>query len=215
MQIPLERIAAALERIADNMDAERVLAERRAKKSARQARYRASKNAVASIVDATERNEEGKEENPPCTPLKGESEEEKKDTPQRGRAREDGFDALFDRFWQAYPGPRKIDKRKCRTRFAEILRASGDPDAMLQRILDGIERWRKSRDWTEDGGDYICAPLVWLNNERWDAEVEPAKPRTCILDPKAAAFERQRAEAEERKRRAISVLDRIEKGGAQ
>ena len=206
----LERIAAALERIADNMDAAKVLEERRRKKAARQARYRASRNAVASTVDAAERNEEGKEENPPCTPLKEKGEEEKKDTPQRVRARNDGFDALFDRFWQAYPGPRKTDKRKCRAKFAAILRDCDEPEAMLRRILDGIDRWRKSRDWSEDGGDYICAPLVWLNNERWDAEVKPAKPRTPCLDPKAAAFERLRSEAEERKRRAAALARALE-----
>ena len=212
---PLERIAAALERIADSMDAAKVLEERRRRKAARQARYRASRNAVASTVDATERNEEAKERKSPHTPLKGESEEEKKDAPQRGRAREDGFDALFERFWQAYPGPRKTDKRKCRARFADILRESDQPEAMLQRILDGIDRWRKTRDWIDDNGEYICAPLVWLNNGRWDAEVEPAKPRTSSPDPKAAAFERQRSEAEERKRRAAELARALDaKGGA-
>ena len=65
----LERIAAALERIADNMDAAKVLEERRRKKAARQARYRASRNAVASTVDAAERNEEAKEGKSPHTPL--------------------------------------------------------------------------------------------------------------------------------------------------
>ena len=211
---PLERIAAALERIADSMDAAKVLEERRRRKAARQARYRASRNAVASTVDATERNEEAKEGKSPHTPLKGESEEEMKDIPQRGRAREDGFDALFERFWQAYPGPRKTDKLKCRAKFAAILRESDHPKAMLQRILDGIDRWRKTRDWTDDNGDYICAPLVWLNNGRWDAEVEPAKPRTSSPDPKAAAFERQRSEAEERKRRAAALARALDaKGG--
>ena len=36
--------------------------------------------------------------------------------------------------------------------------------------FDGLSRWRLSRDWTDDGGAYVCAPLVWLNNERWTAE---------------------------------------------
>ena len=209
---PLERIAAALERIADSMDAAKVLEERRAKDRSR----KRSAGRHSAEFPRKERNEEAKEGKSPHTPLKGESEEEKKDPPQRGRAREDGFDALFERFWQAYPGPRKTDKRKCRAKFAAILRESDQPEAMLQRILDGIDRWRKTRDWTDDNGDYICAPLVWLNNGRWDAEVEPAKPRTSSPDPKAAAFERQRAEAEERKRRAAELARALDaKGGAQ
>ena len=211
----LERIAVALERIADNMDAERVLAEKRKVKAAQQARYRASKNAVATTVDATERKQEGKEGKSPHTPLKGEIQEKKKDTPQRGRARVDGFEDLFERFWTAYPGPRKTDKRKCREKFAAILRESGEPDAMLRRMLDGIDRWRKSRDWSEDGGAYICAPLVWLNNERWDAEVAPATGGRGAVDPKSAAFERNRAECEARRHNAIAILNKLErKGGA-
>ena len=74
----LERIAVALERIADNMDAERVLAEKRKVKAAQQARYRATKNAVATTVDTTERKQEGKEGKSPHTPLKGEIQEKKK-----------------------------------------------------------------------------------------------------------------------------------------
>ena len=129
------------------------------------------------------------------------------------RAREDGFDGLFERFWTAYPGPRKTDKRKCCEKFAAILRESGEPDAMLMRMLDGIDRWRKSRDWSEDGGAYICAPLVWLNNERWDAEVAPATGGRGVVDPKTAAFERNRAKCEARRHNAIAILNKLEKKG--
>ena len=53
----LERIAAALERIADSLDAERVLAERRKSDAERQAKHRALSRDIAS----TERTEEAKE----------------------------------------------------------------------------------------------------------------------------------------------------------
>ena len=86
---------------------------------------------------------------------------------------------------------------------------------MLRKMLDGIDRWRKSRDWSEDGGAYICAPLVWLNNERWDAEVAPATGGRGVVDPKTAAFERNRAECEARRHNAIAILNKLErKGGA-
>ena len=206
----LERIAVALERIADNMDAERILAKRR---EANRNHMREVRGKSVCTQTQAERKQEGKEGKSPHTPLKGEIQEEKKDTPQRGRAREDGFEGLFERFWTAYPGPRKTDKRKCREKFAAILRESGEPDAMLQRMLDGIDRWRKSRDWSEDGGAYICAPLVWLNNERWDAEVAPATGGRGVVDPKTAAFERNRAECEARRHNAIAILNKLEKKG--
>ena len=206
----LERIAVALERIADNMDAERILAKRR---EANRNHMREVRDKSVCTQAQAERKQEGKEGKSPHTPLKGEIQEKKKDAPQRGRAREDGFEGLFERFWTAYPGPRKTDKRKCREKFAAILRESGEPDAMLQRMLDGIDRWRKSRDWSEDGGAYICAPLVWLNNERWDAEVAPATGGRGVVDPKTAAFERNRAECEARRHNAIAILNKLEKKG--
>ena len=137
----LDRIAVALERIADNMDAERILAKRR---EANRNHMREVRGKSVYTQAQAERKQEGKEGKSPHTPLKGEIQEKKKDAPQRVRAREDGFDGLFERFWTAYPGPRKTDRRKCREKFAAILRESGEPDAMLQRMLDGIDRWRKS-----------------------------------------------------------------------
>ena len=190
MQIPLERIAAALERIADNMDAERVLAERRAKKSARQARYRASKNAVASIVDATERNEEGKEENPPCTPLKEKGEEAKKELPSP-RAHARGF------------VPSTVDEV---TAYCRERRSPVDPVAFWNFYAS--KGWMIGRNRMKN---WRCAVVTW---ER-DPNRQPFRG-TAPLDPKAAAFERQRSEAEERKHRAAALARALDaKGGAQ
>lgn len=88
----------------------------------------------------------------------------------------DDRDRLFEEFWKAYPGPRKTDKRKCRDKFFKI--TGKDPDkavSMFNKIMAGIDRWKKTDCWLKDGGKFICAPAVWLNNERWDAEVEVSK----------------------------------------
>lgn len=103
------------------------------------------------------------------------SEEEVCDSPsdeESGVTKHD-LDEMFATFWNLYPGPRKQDKKKCLAKFAKVL--GKDPDkavSMFNRILSGIERWKKTDTWMKDGGAYICAPLVWLNNERWDAEVK-------------------------------------------
>ena len=58
--------------------------------------------------------------------------------------------------------------------------------------------------------NWRCAVVTW---ER-DTNRQPFRG-TAPLDPKAAAFERQRAEAEERKRRAAELVRRLDsKGGA-
>lgn len=78
---------------------------------------------------------------------------------------------MFDAWWKAYPGPRKQDKRKCAEKFARILRKSGDAVSLFNRIMGGLEKWKRCETWTRDGGRFVCAPLVWLNNERWEAEI--------------------------------------------
>ena len=172
-----------LTRIADGLDAAKVLAERREKDRNR----KRSTAQISAEFPRKERTEEAKEGKIPHTLLKEEREEEKKDLPVYSRvcAREADPNALFDRFWQAYPGPRKTDKRKCRAKFQMILAAGDDPNSAFDKILAGLERWKKSLDWTKDGGAFICAPLVWLNNERWDAEVAPAPVVTRFTPRKA------------------------------
>lgn len=185
MNATLERIAAALERIADNMDAERVLAERRAKDRSR--KRTASRHSAE--FPRKERNEEGKEENPPCIPLKEKGEEAKKELPSP-RAHARGF------------VPPTVDEV---TAYCRERRSPVDPVAFwnFYAAKDWMIGRNRMRNWR-------CAVVTW---ER-DPNRQPFRG-TAPLDPRAAAFERQRAEAEERKRRAISVLDRIEKGGAQ
>lgn len=78
---------------------------------------------------------------------------------------------LFEAFWKEYPGPRKIDKRKCQAKFERILLSAKSPKEMASQIMSGLARWKQSADWMKNNGQYICAPLVWLNNERWEAEV--------------------------------------------
>ncbi len=78
-------------------------------------------------------------------------------------------DALFDRFWAAYP--RKIDKDKARRAWKKL---KVDPE-LLKVILAGVERDRRSPQWAEDGGRYVPYPATWLNNRRWEAEA-PAPP---------------------------------------
>lgn len=71
---------------------------------------------------------------------------------------------LFDEFWKSYP--RKESKPKARTAFEKI-----KPDEeLLRKMLDSIERWKKTDQWQEDGGRYIPHPSTWLNQQRWEDE---------------------------------------------
>lgn len=70
---------------------------------------------------------------------------------------------MFEEFWKAYPGPRKVDKRKCLGKFLTALSRG----ATFDDIMRGLSAWKKCSTWNKDGGEFIRAPLVWLNNENW------------------------------------------------
>lgn len=83
----------------------------------------------------------------------------------------------FDAFWFAYPtGPRKVAKKQC---FAKWIKQGCANDAELIRIH--VEWLKTQPDWLKDGGAFICAPLVYLNQARW-LDWEPPKVKTASAD---------------------------------
>lgn len=77
-----------------------------------------------------------------------------------------GADALFEKFWSAYPS--KVAKDAARKAFAKR-----DPDAeLVARMLAAIEAQRASVRWTKDGGQYIPNPATWLNGGCWQDGIE-------------------------------------------
>ncbi len=80
----------------------------------------------------------------------------------------------FNRFWQTWPSsPRKGAKSECQKKWAKL-----GCDAEFDQIIKHIE-WLKTTDqWLRGNGAFIPAPLVYLNQKRWDgAEVPEIKPK--------------------------------------
>lgn len=72
---------------------------------------------------------------------------------------------LFDRFWSVYP--RKEAKAKAKTAFEKL-----KPDEeLLLKMIDAVEKQKKTDQWTRDGGQYIPHPSTWLNQRRWEDEI--------------------------------------------
>ena len=79
----------------------------------------------------------------------------------------------FERFWQAWPkSQRKGAKQACAKKWATTYLES-----CADQIIKHVE-WMKTTDqWRKDNGAFIPAPLVYLNQQRWDgAEVPEIKP---------------------------------------
>jgi hypothetical protein len=72
---------------------------------------------------------------------------------------------VFDTFWKAYP--RKVNK-------PGALKAWKNKklNDSIDIILAGLERWKASRQWVKDGGQFIPHPATWINQERWNDDVE-------------------------------------------
>jgi hypothetical protein len=86
------------------------------------------------------------------------------------------FPSQFDKFWQTWPSsPRKGAKSECQKKWAKL-----GCDAEFEQIIKHIE-WLKTTDqWLRGNGSFIPAPLVYLNQKRWDgAEVPEIKPPTA------------------------------------
>jgi hypothetical protein len=78
----------------------------------------------------------------------------------------------FSKFWDAWPKhPRKAARKQCQARWdAQGL------DAKAGLILEALEAFKASPDWRKNDGQFIPAPLVWLNQNRWEAMSGDAAP---------------------------------------
>ena len=74
----------------------------------------------------------------------------------------------FVSFWNAWPQHhRKAAKPQCARKWE-----SKGCEAMADRIVSAVNAAKHSEGWTKESGKYVPAPLVWLNQEQWEAPTE-------------------------------------------
>lgn len=84
----------------------------------------------------------------------------------------------FVRFWEAWPKhSRKASRGKC----FEVWKKGGF-DASADAIVSHVETLKLTLDWRKESGAYIPAPLVYLNQRRWEGAdaVGPAEKRMVM-----------------------------------
>ena len=47
----------------------------------------------------------------------------------------------------------------------------------MQTILTAVETWRKTDDWTKDGGKFVPLPATYIRGKRWEDELPKATAR--------------------------------------
>lgn len=78
----------------------------------------------------------------------------------------------FDEFWQSYP--HKVGKKAALSAWKKL-----KPNAGLRaKIMESLETQKASHQWRRENGRYIPNPSTWLNQGRWDDQLDPPNTRT-------------------------------------
>jgi len=88
------------------------------------------------------------------------------------------FESGFDKFWTAYPKtPRKGAKSKCVEKWVKFY-----CETQADQIIKHIEWMKTTEQWLKSDGAFIPAPLVYLNQQRWDGAEVPDMPNKKRVD---------------------------------
>jgi hypothetical protein len=83
----------------------------------------------------------------------------------------------FLRFWGTWPkSTRKQAQGQCWDRWRKA-----DLDQGAEKIIAHVEGLKGSADWRKNGGEFIPAPLVYLNQRRWEGAEAPAPAQEAPL----------------------------------
>src|SRR5262249_53309098 len=91
----------------------------------------------------------------------------------------------FNLFWNAYP--RKVKKPVAERAWAKV---SPTPEEVA-KIIDAVERSKKSDDWQREEGRFVPHPSTWLNHRRWEDEFSVATEAPLSAEDWAEKMRRQ------------------------
>lgn len=80
----------------------------------------------------------------------------------------------FEKFWSVYP--KKVGKIDAKKKFAKV---AVDVDTLIA----AVEKQKNSTQWTKNDGQFIPNPSTWLNQERWNDELEVKENRHFYTIP--------------------------------
>ena len=75
------------------------------------------------------------------------------------------IEEAFESFWNEYPN--RKGKGKAREAFKKAIKKTG-----ISTMVEAVRKQRQGSQWKKDEGRYIPYPATWLNQERWEDEVD-------------------------------------------
>lgn len=79
----------------------------------------------------------------------------------------------FEMFWKQYP--KKVNKFKSE----EWFRKNKPNEILFNYIIKKLEMFKKSKQWEKENGKYIPHPTTWLNQKRWEDELNDSNEETA------------------------------------
>lgn len=118
---------------------------------------------------------------------------------------------MFEQFWTAWPkSTRKGGKSACKAKWDKL-----KLDLESDQIIKHVE-WMKTTDqWKKNNGEFIPAPLVYINQQRWDgAEIPEMEISISVSykDPVLQKIEDDRKKAAPMPEHIRDALFKIKRG---
>lgn len=82
-------------------------------------------------------------------------------------ARASAYSPEFEAFWSVYP--KKIGKRAAWKAFQRV-------KVPVETLVTAVDRQKCSAQWREQNGRFIPNPATWLNQGRWEDEIQETAP---------------------------------------
>jgi hypothetical protein len=103
------------------------------------------------------------------------------------------MDKRFEEFWSVYP--KKVGKGAAKTAFMKIKPSQ----ELTDKMVEAVRVASKSIQWQKEKGQFIPNPSTWLNQGRWEdnMEVEPPKPKEAAYPHPPKMTEEEKREARE------------------
>lgn len=74
----------------------------------------------------------------------------------------------FEKFWTVWPQHRrKTARSQCLRKWTR-----GGCEVIAEQVIAALQRCKASGDWLKNQGEFIPAPLTWINQRRWEAPAE-------------------------------------------
>lgn len=73
---------------------------------------------------------------------------------------------MFETFWKTYP--KKIGKGAAEKAWKRI----PNLEAVFEKIMAAVASQSQSMQWLKEGGQFIPNPATWLNQRRWEDEIQ-------------------------------------------